>query len=79
MPMFTVIGMYEDDNQTFTDVIHANNALEAMRLSAITAHNPTLIIVGAIKGDHQIIAPCEDTGTAAYSTDVLGIDDNAAD
>jgi hypothetical protein len=71
--MYTVIGVY-DDGQTFADHVKAWNAEEAMRLvSKASDAIHDLQIVGAIEGEHRLIAPCE-SGNAAYAADLIGDD-----
>ena len=70
---FTVVGVYDDTGQVFADHVIARDAHEAMRLTSqpVAAWPGTeLQIIGAIEGHHTLTAPCEDSGKAAYASDL---------
>jgi hypothetical protein len=74
MNTYTVIGVYDDNGQVFTDHIMARDAHEAMRLASkpavVASAGTDLQIIGVIEGRHTLTAPCEDRGTTAYASDL---------
>jgi hypothetical protein len=73
MPEFTVIGLY-DDGEVFTDNVQAATAYDAMQnvASALNRLNRTvdLQILGAVEGEVDLIAACQESGKAAYAQDL---------
>lgn len=73
---YTVIGLY-GDGQTYADHFQAADPHEAMRLAAVAlSPDDDLDILGAIEGEHQLTAACEDSGHCADARDLLGEDDS---
>lgn len=72
MKVYTVIGIYEDNGQTYVCKVEgAVDAYDAMRMAATKPDfADDLCIVGAIEGDHVLITPGEDNGFCAYASDL---------
>ena len=70
--IYTVIGYYESDGQTFADHINAANTFDAISLVSASASRlaTDLVIVGAIEGEHELVAACEDSGKIAFAIDL---------
>ena len=66
---FTVIGMYEYDGHVFAQHIDATDPHQAMALASIE-RPADLIIIGAILGQHWLIPSAEDSGKAAWASDL---------
>ncbi len=76
MKTFTVIGMYEalseEPFRVFAEQVEAESGHEAMRIISGVRDDPyNLQIIGAIEGAHAMLAPCEDSGTAATALDLI--------
>lgn len=72
---WTVIGMYEDTGQVYSETVMAEDAYRAMAIVStdIEEDRDTLCVLGAIQGDHYIVTPGEDNGSAAFAIDLIDL------
>ena len=72
LSMYTVIGLIDSTGEVTADQLPALDAYAAMcEVAAKTGNDRSdLQIIGAIRGEHQITTPCEDSGKAAYACDI---------
>lgn len=55
MKTYTVIALYEDNNQRFATSVEANTPEEAEEAAKGEADAP-IIVAGVIEGDHEVVA-----------------------
>lgn len=73
---FTVLGLYEDTGQIFSHAVAAADIFDAMRKAAAhPAYNDTLVILGALPGEHTLQGPGCDNDKTAYASDLIQQED----
>lgn len=70
---FTVIGYYYDTEQVFADHVIAPDAKAAMDKTAAGDEVWSLVIVGAIEGDHQVTTYDDDAGLVSSTDEILSV------
>lgn len=75
MDKWTVIGLYEDTGQVYTEVATASDAFQAMVnvAASIIDGADSLVILGAVQGEHELVPPGIDSGTATYTADLAAL------
>ena len=72
---YTVIGVYSETGQVYAEPVEASDPFAAMSIIANRMQeedgDPNLEIVAAIKGNHYVHAPCEDSGKTAAACDMV--------
>lgn len=70
MKRYTVIGLYEDTGQVFFGIVETNSPYMAMQAVANRPESQMLVILGAIAGEHNIVPACDESGNAAFASDM---------
>ena len=76
---WTVIGYYDLEDQAFADYVMAPDQFQAMAKIGKKFAETDLIIVGAIKGSHDLYCMSEDNGMTVYANDAAAYDAELAD
>lgn len=76
MHKFTVIGYYEETGQTFAYLVRAADPHAAIQIAVNgdyidMCNSSDVVIVGAVKGDVDLTAPCDESGAIAYACDLI--------
>lgn len=77
MALYTVLGLWEDNGQTYSEQVEADDQYQAMGI--VGSSNASLTIIGAIEGHHILLTPGEDNWTAAYGEDMARLIGLSAD
>lgn len=76
MTTWTVVGYYDGDGNAFAAHAEADDAFEAMAVTASRYEHEDLVIVGAVPGKHQLVTPGDDSGSTAYAVDMAALLDS---
>lgn len=68
MKPYTVIYMFDSNGQVGAEHFDAEDAMHA--IAQLAQMSPAALIIGAIEGTHQLVAPCEESGVSAYAIDI---------
>jgi hypothetical protein len=68
MTKYTVFGLWEDNGQTYSEHVEADDQYHAMGI--VGSSNASLTIIGAIEGHHRLLTPGEDNWYAAAGEDM---------
>ena len=67
---FTIVGLYEDTNQSYARKIDAPTVEAAFDIAARAAY-PELLIIGAVGSDGYLTPPDQDGGKTARAIDLI--------
>ena len=75
MKQYTVVGVNDSNSQTFCLHVEANDPHEAMSLVSVNVlkADADYCVIGAIEGNVELVSPDEDSGKAAYASDLAGV------
>jgi len=67
---WTVVGLYEDTNESYAKIVHAPTVEAAFDIAARAAY-PELLIIGAVGSDGYLTPPDQDGGKTARAADLI--------
>ena len=74
---WTVVGYFYDNGAAFADWAEAPTAFDAMVRVAQERSSDELVIVGAIRGRHDMDLPSEDGFSTAFAVDMAQQEEDA--
>lgn len=70
MKTYSVIGFWDDTDQAFCDHVQASDQYEAMGKVGTREGVGTLVLIGAIEGEHDLLTAGDDNDSTCYASEM---------